>query len=151
MSTEEDEKGLFPINNGLVLENYRWTQNQKDVSITIPIESNTRTKDIEIKFNPTTLNVKIKGKEIINGELFSVIKSENSTWLIDDSELVIELDKKKFDEWWDCALKGEPKIDLSKIVTEKGSLDDLDQETRMTIDKMLYDQKKKEEQGFYKH
>ena len=47
--------------------------------------------------------------------------------------------------------KGEPKIDLSKIVTGKGSLDDLDQETRMTIDKMLYDQKKKEEQGFYKN
>ena len=30
MSTEEDEKGLIPVNNGLVFENYRWTQNHKD-------------------------------------------------------------------------------------------------------------------------
>ncbi len=70
MTTEEDEKGLVPVNNGLILENYRWTQNHKDISIIIPLESDTRTKDIEIKFNPTTLNVKIKGQEIINGKLF---------------------------------------------------------------------------------
>ena len=108
-----------------------------------------------MKFNPTHLYIKVKDEVIIDKDLYSIVKSENCTWIIDEisggKELVVELDKKKFDDWWKCALIGEPEIDQSKIVTEQGSLKDLDQETRMTIDKMLYDQKKKEEQGFYKN
>jgi len=151
----EEEKGLPPVNNGFVLDNYRWTQNHKDVSLHIPLQKHIKCKDIDVRFNPTRLFIKIRDQEspIIDGDLFSIVKAENCTWLIENScdtyELVVELDKKKFDEWWKYAIKGEPEIDLSKIVTGQGSLDDLDQETRMTIDKMLYEQKIKEEQGFY--
>jgi len=152
VKSDEEDKGLQPINNGLVLENYKWTQNHKDISIFIKLPKNIRGKDVDVKFNHDRLYVNIRGqdKPIINGQLFSLVKSENCTWLIDDGELIIELDKKKFDEWWKCVIIGEPIIDLAKIITEQGSVSDLDQETRMTIDKMLYEQKIKEEQGFYK-
>ena len=150
-----DEEGVPPVNNGNVFDNYYWTQNHKDVSIHIPLQKHIRCKDIEIRFNPKNLYVKINDHDspIIDGDLFSLVKSENCTWFIENScdvyQLIVELDKKKFDEWWKYAIKGEPEIDLSKIVTGQGSIDDLDQETRMTIDKMLHDQKIKEEQGFY--
>lgn len=142
MTNEEDE--VLPINNGFELDTYKWTQNHKDIVITIPISDSIKSKDIQIVFKPNALKVKVKESTIIDGDLFSNIKVENSMWLIDDTELVIEMDKKKFDEWWKCAIIGEPKINLSKIITGQGSLDDLDQSTRMTIDKMLYDQKMKE-------
>ena len=150
-----EEEGIPPVNNGNVFENYFWTQNHKDVSIHIPLQKHIRCKDIDVKFSPNKLYVKIRDQDspVIDGELFSIVKSENCTWYIENScdtyELIMELDKKKFDEWWKCAIKGEPEINLSKIVTGQGSLDDLDQSTRMTIDKMLYEQKIKEEQGFY--
>jgi hypothetical protein len=150
-----EEGGVPPVNNGNVFDNYYWTQNHKDVSIHIPLQKNIRCKDIEVKFNPLHLYVKIRDQDspVINGNLFSKVKAENCTWIIENScdsyELIVELDKKKFDEWWKYAIEGEPQIDLSKIVTGQGSIDDLDQETRMTIDKMLYEQRIKEQQGFY--
>ena len=60
---------------------------------------------------------------------------------MDGNDLIIELDKKKFDEWWKYAIEGEPEIDLSKIVTERGSHEYMDQDTRMTIEKMIQEQK----------
>lgn len=146
---------LDPIENGYVYDNYKWTQNAKDVSLYIPLDYNIKSKDLIIKFSPNHLFVGIKNQEpIFDGELFSVVKAENSTWLMNtDSitkELVIELDKKKFDEWWGSVFKGEQELDMSKIRPPTANITDLDAATRATIDKMLYDQEQKEKQGFYK-
>ena len=132
---------LIPINNGLELEKYKWTQNHKDITIIIPITENISRKDITIKFNHNKLYVNILGCVIINGELFGNVITDNCTWIMDGNELIIELDKKKFDEWWKYAIEGEPEIDLSKIVTERGSHEYMDQDTRMTIEKMIQEQK----------
>ena len=154
-TTEPEKKGLEPVENGFEFENYKWTQNAKDVSLHIPISKNIKSKDINIDFNPTKLYVSIGNETpLFNGELFGIIKTENCTWFINDDgkkrELVVELDKKKFDEWWGCVLKGDPEIDQSKIRPPNASISDLDQETRATINKMMYDQEQKEKQGFYK-
>ena len=60
------------------------------------------------------------------------------------------VEKKKFDEWWTCLLKGQPELDASKIAPPQGNISDLDDVTRATIDKMMYDQEIKEKNGFYK-
>lgn len=132
---------LIPINNGLELEKYKWTQNHKDITIIIPITENISRKDIIIKFNHNKLYVNILGCVIINGDLFGNVITDNCTWIMDGNDLIIELDKKKFDEWWKYAIEGEPEIDLSKIVTDKGSYEYMDQDTRMTIEKMIQEQK----------
>jgi hypothetical protein len=153
--SEETSKGLAPNNdNGYDFENYKWTQNAKDLSLYIPISENIKGKDIIVELNPTKILVGIRGSEpFFNGELFSVIKTDNCTWLInsdDKRELVVELDKKKFDEWWPCVMKGDPEIDLSLVRPPNANMSDLDQETRATINKMMFEQQEKEKQGFYK-
>jgi CS domain len=145
---------LEPIENGYEYDNYKWTQNAKDVSLYIPIDSNIKSKDLIIKFQPNHLLVSVKNQPpIFDGELFSTIKAENCTWLISNDtrrELIVELDKKKFDEWWGSVFKGERELDMSKIRPPTANITDLDSATRATIDKMLYDQDQKEKQGYYK-
>lgn len=151
---KKENKGLTPIDNGYVYDKFRWTQKAKEVSICIPLLKTIKPKDLKIIFKPEHLYVKIKDDEpIFDGKLFSKIKCEDSTWLIEDSddnnELVIELEKKKFDEWWSCVLIGEEELDMSLIRPPNAYIGDLDQETRYTIDKMLYEQEIKEKSGFY--
>lgn len=152
MSKDTENKGIEPINNGNEFNTYKWTQNHKDVSIVIYLEKGLKPRDIQVNFFPNSISVfnKKNNSLLLSGDLYSIIKAENSLWYFDeDNNLVLELDKKKFDEWWKFALKGEPEINLQKIVTPNGSLEDLDQETRMTIDKMLFEEKMKRESGYY--
>jgi hypothetical protein len=144
-----------PIENGFEMAKYKWTQNARDVSLVVSLTLETKPKDIKINFTPNSISVKIFGDVIVEGPLLNTIKVETSTWYIFEFEgkknLIVELDKKKYDEWWSCVVRGHTQIDTAKIITENASASDLDQETRMTIDKMLYDEKIKEESGYYKN
>ena len=154
--TDPDSKLEPNRENGYDFPTYRWTQNAKDVTIFIPISDEIKSKDIKVSFTTNRLCVSIKGDVFFNGstmELSHLIKPEDCTWFIDSDEkrtLIIELDKKKFDERWVCIMKGDQEIDASKIRPPNAQISDLDSSTRATIDKMMYDEKIKQENGFYK-
>lgn len=134
---------------------YKFDQTLQNVTVYCPIKPGTRAKMIDVQFGPTNLKVKYKygvpeDEFLINGELFNQVVVNDCTWsIVDQKELSIHLEKKKKDEWWPHVLKSDPKIDIRQLEPEKSRLSDLDEETRATVEKMMYDQKQQQQnQGF---
>jgi hypothetical protein len=46
-------------------------------------------------------------------------------------------------EWWDSVCVGHDKIDVKKVQPENSNLNDLDADTRQTVEKMMFDQRQK--------
>lgn len=59
----------------------------------------------------------------------------------------INLTVQKFPEfqgWWESIVKGEPKIDIGKVNPEDNSIEHLDEEIQVEIQKAMYDQRQKQ-------
>ncbi|KAJ1920835.1 hypothetical protein H4219_001072 [Mycoemilia scoparia] len=117
----------------------------EDVTVTIDLEENTSARDISVVFGKNSIKAGLKGqKPIIDGLLSQAIDVEESTWSIaDKKQLEIHLEKANKQKWWDCVIKGDPKIDTTKLVPDNSRLSDLDSEARAAVEKMMYDQRQK--------
>jgi len=141
-----------PINNGGILDKYSWTQTAYDLTITVPLPDDINRKDIEVDVTNKEVYVFFKSESYLTNSILSFdVKVEKTYWYKDGNKLIIEIEKYKKHEWWKSVFVGDDEIDTSKVVPPTESIGDLDSETIATIDKMIYDQKKKEEAGFYKH
>ncbi|KXS11771.1 CS-domain-containing protein [Gonapodya prolifera JEL478] len=133
---EEEEQAALP---------YKWRQTLLDVDVTVPVPKGTKGRDLTVVIARKKLKVGFKGKEpIMEGELCAAVNSEDSTWLIDGTELVIHLEKVNQQEWWKNVLTHHPAIDTTKIQPENSKLSDLDGETRSMVEKMMFDQQQKQ-------
>lgn len=112
---------------------YTWKQQLDAVEISVPVPHGTKGRDLTVELKKRKIKVALKGKDsaILEGELAKDIKEEDSTWTIQDGNLVeIHLEKINKNEWWPNVVSHHPKIDTTKIVPENSKLSDLDPETR---------------------
>ncbi|KAK0673355.1 HSP20-like chaperone [Cercophora samala] len=131
---------------------YTWTQTISDLTLTFPIPPHLKPRDLSITLTKTTLTAGIKGlPPIISGTLPHPIRVDDSTWTLttspDNASKTVEilLDKANKQEWWAHVVTSAPKIDVTKIVPDNSKLSDLDGETRGLVEKMMYDQRQKEQ------
>lgn len=147
---KKDSDKLPPIGTGGKTDKYIWTQTLEELEVFIPVPSETKGKFVKVEFTPSRLLVGLAGKDpIINGELFERIRAEESQWTLEDEKgnKVIHLTISKLPQqwhWWECVVKGDPKIDTQKINPEPSNLSDLDGETRGTVEKMMFDMRQKQ-------
>ena len=149
---KEDEdgqkpKGIPPTKgNGAEYENYTWSQSLQDAEVRIPLPiKSAKSRDVTVEITASKLAVGLKNKApLVAGPLFAKIKSEDTMWTIEDGNtIVIHLVKLNQMEWWKTIVVGDPEIDLQKVQPENSKLDDLDGETRQTVEKMMFDQRQK--------
>jgi len=150
---EEDEsegKGLVPINNGAVYDNYSWTQSLQDLVVTVTVPAGTKAKFLTVDIQKKALKVAVKGQEaVVDGELEKSVKLEDCFWSIEDNPkeanrlVTITLSKSNQMEWWKTVVVGDEEINTQKVEPENSKLSDLDGDTRQTVEKMMYDQRQK--------
>ncbi|KAG4133656.1 hypothetical protein ERO13_D08G107440v2 [Gossypium hirsutum] len=131
--------------NGLDLENYSWTQTIQEATVIVPVPPGTRSKSVECQMKKSHLKVGLRGQPpIIDGELFQAIKPDDCYWSMEDNDSIsIVLSKQSQLEWWKSLVKGEPEIDTQKVEPESSRISDLDPETRLTVEKLMFDQRQK--------
>jgi len=142
---EEDSKEPPPEGNGGKTDKYLWTQTLSALEVYVDVRPGVKAKQIVCDIGTDTLKVGIKGEPLIlQGKMHSKVKPDDCMWTLLDNKCV-QITLEKFDDmkWWNCVMQGDPGIDTKKIVPENSKLSDLDGETRMTVEKMMYDQRQK--------
>ncbi|KAF2904789.1 hypothetical protein ILUMI_01385 [Ignelater luminosus] len=129
--------------NGAVFDNYTWSQNITDVDIIVKLPENTTSKDLSITILPQSISVKIKSLNsvLLEGELCQKVKHNDAMWSIDKNELEMHLDKLA-EIWWDCLIKSEPKLDVTKIDCSR-PFEELPEEAQAKIEELTWNQERK--------
>jgi len=142
---EKDSKEPPPPGNGGTTDKYTWTQTLGTLEVHVPVKPGVKAKQIICDIGGEKLKLGVKGEPLIlEGKMFGKVKPDDCMWTLVDNKIVqITLEKLDNMKWWSCVMQGDPGIDTKKIVPENSKLSDLDGETRMTVEKMMYDQRQK--------
>mmetsp|Transcript_54529 Transcript_54529/g.127449 ORF Transcript_54529/g.127449 Transcript_54529/m.127449 type:complete len:340 (-) Transcript_54529:86-1105(-) len=142
---DEDNKDPPPAGNGGQTDKYTWTQTLSALEVHVPVRPGVKAKQVVCDIQGEKLKVGVKGEELIlDGKLHSKVKPDDCMWTLVDNKIVqITLEKLDAMKWWSAVMEGDVGIDTKKIVPENSKLSDLDGETRMTVEKMMYDQRQK--------
>lgn len=150
---EEEDKTPAPKGNGGQTDRYAWTQTLEEAKVTITLDNgNLRGKDFNVVLTSTHCTVGIKGQPAIisNSQWYEQINAEDSNWILEptpEGGKVLSINIQKWGDrngWWDCAFKGDDKINTQKIQPETSKVSDLDGEMKGTVEKMMFDMKQKQ-------
>ncbi|KAK4701123.1 nuclear migration protein NudC, partial [Phenoliferia sp. Uapishka_3] len=159
--SEEDQKALDAVNAARIAKEqaalpYIWKQSLQDVTVTIPVPSGSKGRDLVVDIKKKSLKVGLKGQPpILEGDLCKEVKVDDSTWTLelmlvihpaaeDSREISLHLEKVNKQTWWENVVTSAPKIDTTKINPENSKLSDLDGETRAMVEKMMFDNQQKQ-------
>ncbi|EFX00803.1 nuclear movement protein [Grosmannia clavigera kw1407] len=131
---------------------YKWTQTIADLDVAVSsIPGNLKARDLVVEIKRDAITVGIKGQPpVVTGALFRPILTADSTWTLSGNAdgtktIEVHLDKTNKAEWWPHVVTSAPQIDVTRIQPETSKLSDLDGATRGMVEKMMYDQRQKEQ------
>jgi hypothetical protein len=106
---------------------YDWTQNEKEVSILVPLDESLKSRDINYKLTTRSLLIGLgNGKPLIEGELFAKVRPDDSTWEIEDFTgkrmMRTTLRKDKLYDAWEYLLKAD-EVPLDLTITQQAYFD----------------------------
>jgi len=113
MSDFEDRSGVVscPTDWG------RWYQTVEDVTIEVLLEQGTRGKEITVNISPGNIFCAARGKVIFQGVLFDKVIEDESTWTIEDRNLLrILLVKSRTENHWVSLLENQYRPDPSTLL-----------------------------------
>ncbi|KAL3658257.1 hypothetical protein V7S43_016647 [Phytophthora oleae] len=147
-AANEDEEGDNeppPAGNGGQTDKYEWTQTLQEAQVTFKVPGGTKSRQVDVEIRAGKLRVGLRGGEtFVDGSLYNKVKVDDSFWTLEDgNRICIYLQKDNQMEWWKTIIQGDAEIDTQKVQPENSKLDDLDSDTRQTVEKMMFDQRQK--------
>ncbi|POM79867.1 Nuclear migration protein nudC [Phytophthora palmivora] len=142
---EEDDNGPPLVGNGGQTDKYVWTQTLQEAQVNFAVPEGTKSRQVDVEIRAGKLRVGLRGGEtFVDGPLYKKVKVDDSFWTLEDSNRIcIYLQKDNQMEWWKTIIQGDAEIDTQKVQPENSKLDDLDSDTRQTVEKMMFDQRQK--------
>ncbi|XP_011367770.1 nudC domain-containing protein 1 [Pteropus vampyrus] len=101
-------------NTGKTIEPlYYWQQTEDELTVTVRLPKDSTKEDIQVQFLPDHINIVLKGQSFLEGNLYSSVDHESSTWIIkENNSLEISLIKKNEGPTWPELLVGDKQGEL---------------------------------------
>ncbi|KAL7688224.1 putative CS domain, HSP20-like chaperone, NudC domain-containing protein [Plasmopara halstedii] len=142
---DEEDSGPPLVGNGGQTDKYVWTQTLQEAQVNFAVPEGTKSRQIDVDIRAKKLRVGLRGGEtFVDGSLYNKVKVDDSFWTLEDgNRICVYLQKDNQMEWWKTIIQGDAEIDTQKVQPENSKLDDLDSDTRQTVEKMMFDQRQK--------
>lgn len=147
-------QGAAPeIYNGARCKTYSWSQSHSDLEVRIELEDQISYENLKVGVTSDHIRVdwmkslntvNVEEKTIVEGDFEDSVDQESVYWVLNTERrpcLIIYMDK-TIGKWWDKLLKNEEaseKGPVDRII----DMDDLEDGSRMAIDKLINEQKSK--------
>ncbi|XP_076322276.1 nudC domain-containing protein 1 isoform X1 [Tachypleus tridentatus] len=86
---------------------YTYIQSLEDITVVFKIPETITKDDIKVDFHLSSMEVKIRGKVVLQGLLWNNIDVEASTWTVEETKLEVILTKKETGLVWQELVKGD--------------------------------------------
>ncbi|TDH66552.1 uncharacterized protein CCR75_006081 [Bremia lactucae] len=141
----DEESGPSLVGNGGRTEKYVWTQTLQEAQVNFAVPAGTKSRQVDVEIRAGKLRVGLRGENtFVDGNLYNKVKVDDSFWTLEDgNRICVYLQKDNQMEWWKTIIQGDPEIDTQKVQPENSKLNDLDADTRQTVEKMMFDQRQK--------
>jgi CS domain len=84
-------------------DDFSWTQTEEELEVMVPLPIHVKSKDVQVKYLPQSIQVKCRKEPLLSLSLFERIDPDGCTWTLDrdgdEQKLVITLEKVEAASW----------------------------------------------------